>query len=57
VHHFLDIATYESASEAEWDDTYSRFLTMREQVGQRGSASNKIPTMPSQTERNTDTND
>lgn len=34
VRHFLDIATYEPATQAEWDDTYSRFLTMREQVGQ-----------------------
>jgi hypothetical protein len=57
VRHFLDIATYEPASQAEWDDTYSRFLTTREQVGQRGSAANKIPTIPSRTERNTDTND
>jgi len=34
VHNSFDIATYEPASEAEWDEAYTRFLDTMEQSGQ-----------------------
>lgn len=53
----FDVAAYEPAAGTEWDEAYSRFLVMREQIGQRGFASSKMPNIPSRAERNTDTND
>jgi rhamnulokinase len=33
VRHSFDVATYEPTNVAEWDEAYSRFLAMMEQIG------------------------
>jgi rhamnulokinase len=33
VRNSFDVATYEPAGEAEWDEAYDRFLAMMEQIG------------------------